>query len=209
MAESAAQTLYGPAPEPPPVLGVTPTPAAAPAGAPPSTQKAIPSTTEKIAEALYGQKPPEVVIPVPKNIADLREADQNRKLYSPQNAYADALPNNLFDNAEGASDAQKAAAVAELREMAHDVGYQLQDVREFMILMNQPPPDAKTVEAWKAEAAKRLGEVYGAGASKALAAAQALVARDPRVAYELQATGLGNHPDVILKFARLGLINRR
>jgi hypothetical protein len=232
----AATTLYDPAPAAPhsqgalgaaivPAVRSTPAPAAAaPASAPkPSAGEALygnlesatppappaqtkPTTVEKTIDALYGEKAPEVVLQVPDNIKALRKADQVRAVYGAQHELKSAFPDSVFEHIEGADNATKAAGAAEWREIFRDLGADIHDVKEFVMLSNQVdanPPDAKTVDEWRATAAKQLLERFGENASKALDAAKTLVARDPRVARWLNDGGLGNHPDVVLKLVRL------
>lgn len=142
----------------------------------------------------------------PDNIKALRDADQGRKLYGAQGAYSGTLPADVLTGVESTDEGTKSAAVAVWNEIFYDLGVDVQDVNQFVLLAKQTranPPDAKTIAEWQTEANRRLKERYGDSAGKALSAAKGLVFRDPRVAGMLDRTGIGNHPDVVLRFARL------
>lgn len=187
-AKSDAATLYGGPDEP----------------APP--KQTSPTTPEQSAEVLYNEDKPIVAVNTPEAIKAMREADTDRKLYGAQGAYATAIPGDFYANLEGVDDATKAAAIAELREISYDLGAEPADVKQMVMLAKQNtanPPDAKTIAAWQEEATNRLVAEYGKNAGKALEDARALALRDPRVAKMLDQSGVGNHPEIVMRFVRL------
>lgn len=96
--------------------------------------------------------------------------------------------------------------IDEWHRVAADVGASQSDVELFLsegraLAKTPPSPEQKT--QMRADASRQLGTVYGAGADKAIAAAQRLVARDPRLAAMLDRTGLGDSPKVVMRLAEL------
>lgn len=192
---SAASRLYGgPA--------VEPTPPAAP-----TTQQAPTAAPVQPEQALYGEEMLPA-IEVPENIRAMREADGLRQLYSPQGTYASVLPDDLWagdDAAKEVPEALQRAAIAELREMAADVGMSADDVRAFDAIsrtVTEMPSEEERI-TWREQAVTRLNEAFGDGAAQALRDARAFIAQDPRRAQFLETNSLGDHPDVVMQVARL------
>lgn len=157
------------------------------------------------AAVIYRDKPKPKGAPadqVPPVVRDLREQDDARKMFSPQNDYRDSgLEDALAGVAEVADDV-KAAAAAEYREIFADNGLNTTEARDVVSLARElvaNPPDETTQQTWQADGWKDLVRTYGGekGATEALELAKRLVMRDPRVAQLLDHTRLGNHPRII------------
>lgn len=138
---------------------------------------------------------------LPDEIRALRDADDDRRMYSPQVTYRDAGLEDALAIPEIEAEEQSASA-AEYREIFADHGMAPDEAREVVQLargLTASPPDEATQESWRAEAWRRLVDENGGekGAREALELAQRLTARDPRVGHILEATRLGNHPRVI------------
>lgn len=199
-------------------------PAAAPTGE--MVPESAPAASSSTAEKFYGPKPePLRISELPAGIKELREGDAARKLYSAESnlagvnleaalaipaeqheALKDQLKGTPFENATPAE--LTAAMAAEFREMSADLGASPADLSEFMTLagqMHATPPDEKTIARWHDTIGNQLRATYGDEAPQMLDLARQLAQRDPRVARMLDHTGLGNHPDVVMKFARLAL----
>lgn len=104
-----------------------------------------------------------------------------------------------------------AAVQVEASRMVSDLGLSSEDVSAFTTLgraLRRAPPSDETITGWQTEAHKALTDSYCEGAGKALDAAKQLAQRDPRVMQILETTGLGNHPQVILAFAKSALDQR-
>ena len=128
-----------------------------------------------------------------------RKERQAESFYSAQSMYSDVLPDDPHGSPE-----QKALA-HEFREVFADWRASSQDARELVAAaerLKELPTEA-TLKGWENEALGELRRTYGADANSALADAQKLVARDPRVAAFLDAFGLGSHPQVVSTLARL------
>jgi hypothetical protein len=173
-------------------------PAAAPEAAKPAT---APQTPTAQAPADQPQEPasPEI----PDAIRELRDTVE-RRMYSAQKTFA-----SVELQVDGAAPELVSAATAELREMLADTGASVTDAREFMELAQQTraaTPEARA--SMRAEAIAAVRERYRDDADAALADAQALAARDPRVANVLRVTGIGDHPKAVLKFIELARSTR-
>jgi hypothetical protein len=161
-------------------------------------------TDQQIAEKLYPQEKalPNANETTPANIREMREADNERKIFSPQQQLADAIPDGVFADvtAEGITDEHKTAAVAEFREIAADVGMGGQEVKSFVGLYREnlaTPPSDEQVANWHEASVKRIQEKYGQRADAVMGLAQKLVERDPRVGQIIKNGRLGNHPAVV------------
>jgi hypothetical protein len=182
------------------VLYGAPAPAAsAPASAP---------STATPGEALYGKEPAAepkqlYVDATPQAVRELREAaakdDPSLAMYAdPMSAAV-----QLFEGAEELAPDQRAVAALELTRVAQDNGFDANDLADVTSLV----PDARAITAEtlpqaEATAAKLLNAEFGEKAAQALLDARRLVERDPRVKAMLEHTNLGNHPQVVLQFAK-------
>lgn len=179
----------------------------------PSAEQAAPveraqfkaSTDEELAAALHPE-PKEVVLDIPENIKALRKADGARAMYI-DTGLSSALPDNGLDHVDDFAPEMKQAFVKEVRNIFQDVGLGAGDAIEFRAMAKQmqaDPPTAEQVAQWHKEASVQLVATYGKdGAQRALEGAQALVMRDPRLAKMFEANGLGNRPEVVMRFAEL------
>jgi hypothetical protein len=210
--------LYG-APAPAPVAQPAPSGESAllypQAPAAPAPASAPPAATP--AEALYGKdQAPETahapapsaerqlfVDATPQAVRELREAaakdDPSLAMYAdPMSAAV-----QLFEGAEEMAPDQRAVAALELTRVAQDNGFDANDLADLTSLV----PDARAITAEtlpqaEATAAELLNTEFGSKAAQALLDARRLVERDPRVKAMLEHTNLGNHPRVVLQFAK-------
>lgn len=204
---SAAEALYGqpeqapaaPAPQP-----AAPAPETAPEPTPVHTEDTQPANTET-PEPEEQAAPANIVEAIKKAIPDeiqaQRDADEARKLYSPQVALAKAIPDNLFANVEGMDEATQSAVVTELRELAGDVGFTAEDITTVTAAMSNPPQTEEERIASREKAVQLLNEHFGQGAKQAWLDARAYVAADARRAAILQRAG--DDPRVVLRVAQL------
>lgn len=144
---------------------------------------------EQIAQRIYAQ--PEAPKPSDEIGDELKQErnDPARRMFSPQVTYRDAV--TTPENPELA---------VELREVFADVQLSEPEARTVMDLGRRTvenPPTDEQVAAWRTESNDVLRREFGGDAGAALADAQQLVARDQFLGRLLEATGLGNHPDVI------------
>jgi hypothetical protein len=133
---------------------------------------------------------------VPAEIRELREADRDRAMLSPQRTYADALKDDVRDTEEAR------AFRAEAREQFADLGLSSSEARQvvevFDSALRDGIPDEATRARWQSQALDAVFREHGPKeAPRRIAAARALVARDVRVQRILDATGLGSHPAVV------------
>jgi hypothetical protein len=194
--------------------------AAAPAATPAKTEQTNASefSTDRLARGLYGDskatedaKPApdaqasqeEALRPeVPDNVKALRDGQVERKVYSPQKTFADAITEDVF-NAPEITPEVRAVATAEIREMFADAGLNAQEAKEFVTLAKQlaaEPPSPERELEMQQEAVQRVIDANGGDREAAradLELARKLVARDPRVGRLLDITRLGNDPRVI------------
>lgn len=137
------------------------------------------------------QNPPKGAEQVPEAVRKLREADSDRRMFSPQKSYAQALP----IDPEWPTKVQ--ATIAELREVAADLGLSDVEARALGELLQREPASDEERAASRAELQRR----YGPGADEELAEAQKLVARDPRFREFMDAAGWEAHPRLVMIFA--------
>nr|WP_315463923.1 hypothetical protein [uncultured Rhodoferax sp.] len=168
--------------------------------APAADSKAAATTDEAPAEA-----PAYELAPVPPEVLAERVRDHSRRRYSPQGIYGAVLPHSMLDDVQDMPSEVKAMVVEELREMAADVGANLKDVMELRAAMSSvtEPPTNEQRGGWQDEAITRLNAEFGRKATQALADAKKFIRRDPRLVAMLNNNQLGDHPDVVMKFARL------
>ena len=162
------------------------------------------------ADVLFGEKEATTFeIEIPDAIRELRDADQSRAMFSPHLTYADSIPDSMLGEFDGISDLPEESQVAiirEAREMAADLGYSQADLTTIQRVersIREAAPTDDVRADWREQAVQKLNQEFGMGAAQALRDAQALVARDPRLARVIDADGRGDHPDLILTFARL------
>ena len=169
----------------------------------------IPGSEADLASRMPYSKPadpadaqPVAIAPIPEAVQALRDADSARRMYSPQKTYAEALPLDMIQ--DEAPDNVKAATVAELREMAQDIGASTQDVMALRAIGNNMPPEVTLEQrtAWHEEAVDLLNAEFGQGAAMAFKDAARLVQRDPRLAAIFNG-GMGDNPQAVLIMARL------
>ncbi|MBI2749754.1 MAG: hypothetical protein HYX43_10565 [Burkholderiales bacterium] len=136
---------------------------------------------------------------VPANIKELREKDDARRMFGAQSTYKETIPIG-----ESWPEQNKAAA-REWREVLADTEISPADARELVGVVQglKELPSAETKVEWEKAAHDELQRTYGADADQALADAQALVARDPRVQAFLYESKLGSHPDFVRHIVRL------
>lgn len=176
---------------------------------PPAVERPTQPTTEtgeqrieRQAETLFGEEQ-SVELPVPNHIKAERAADMDRKLYNPERTYALVIPEDAFKDAEGVDAKTQRAAALEMRQIAGDLGMSVSDVETFKaVSTNFTPPTAEQKVEWRDQAIQALNNEFGQGAAAAWRDAVKFVQRDPRVAKILD-SGLGDHPKIIMQFARL------
>lgn len=204
-----APTVAKPAPEPY-YSNPTSTPAVV------EQPKVAPTPDEIAGEKLFGGKPEPVVVNLGIPAAIAAERDDNTP-YSGGGAF-DGV-NEIFsrDAAElaGLTDAQiahiradDAAKANEWTKTMGDLGFE-QGSASFAMsaadaniaLAEQGKLTAEVILAQRAESERLLAERFGPDASTALAAARALVARDPRVQRQLKAFALEDHSSCVIPIA--------
>jgi hypothetical protein len=139
---------------------------------------------------------------VPEEIRALRESDSGREEFRAVNDYA-ALLDELAATARDIPDEYKAIINREISEVFADLRFTGDDARLFIKTLSgiTKAPDEATQREWATNAHQQLVQLHGEGGTKeALALAQQLAKRDPRVASMLEATGLGNHPEIVRLF---------
>lgn len=190
------------------------TPAAEPVHDSPATNLSEEARLEASGERLFNKDPePFVDSNAPEEVQALREADPSRRMYSAQTVYATDLPDADFEAVVGQkgpdgvpfTQEQAVQAAATFREIAADLTLSATDVRELVPIFKAPPPTPEAQEANRAASFKWLNEAHGDQAGFALAAAQALVARDPRVAALLEKSGAGDDVRVVKKVVAAAL----
>lgn len=143
---------------------------------------------------------------VPPEIAELRKADQSGRMFAdspvPQ-ATLKALETAVDRMAPDTDSAVRAATVSEWAAIGTDLGLGHGDVAQIAELAVRDGPRAHGMAAaWQRQADVDLGRVFGSEKAAALQDARRLVARDPRLHRMLDATGLGNHPVVVVRLAQ-------
>jgi hypothetical protein len=170
-----------------------------------AAEKARPTDNASIAERTWGEKEaPAPLVDVPDAIKTLRD-DPLRRMFSPQGSFASVqLEERMADLA--IDPAVKTAAAAEFREIFADIGASPQDATELVDAASRFHAELVTPErdfTNANSAIQILNEHYGADAKAALATAQEMIARDPRIFRMLDASRLGNDPKTVLKVVQL------
>ena len=169
-----------------------------PSAEPPARE---PTELELYAERFYG--PPKGERPDTRDKSELSVEEVLYGNTDPRVAFADAA--RLIENRsmeDHFTDPEQARLIAD--EWAGTFQkYRLNstessDVAEIGVAIMRTPPNAETVAAWERDARARLLADYGReGVHRALADAQALVAKDDRLRTWLHDTGAGSHPRVV------------
>jgi beta-glucosidase-like glycosyl hydrolase len=127
-----------------------------------------------------------------EEIKAARAADPLRRMYSVDTSYGQAMPDKDFPDA---------AAAHTARELVADLGYDSNDARQLMQIVNQharAPIDDTTQARWQEESQAELLRMNSgdtAAANRDLDRARILIARDPRWAPVFNR--VGNHPDIV------------
>lgn len=130
---------------------------------------------------------------VPEAVNRLRDAPE-RKMYSAEGTYRDALKRTAFADVDPAADK---AVNAEAANIFADLGIGNTEAATVVGLVRaHGEAGDETVAGWEAESNTFLATL-GKDARESLQLARTLVQRDPRVAAVLDQTGLGSHPDVV------------
>lgn len=188
-----AERLYGGASTP-----STPAPAAPTAPAAPVAPEAPPAAAQP-----NQQTPQQEADPLDR-VREIRANDMERRLYSPHKTYGPEL-NEALAQVPGSSPEQVAAVAAEYREIFADHGMTADEARDVVSTFRADVSANETTKSsWRAQAMDDLTAAYGPhGAAEALALAQQLVARDPRMAHLLAVTGMGDHPRIVARAVEL------
>ncbi|TCK94129.1 hypothetical protein B0G74_0665 [Paraburkholderia sp. BL9I2N2] len=175
----------------------------APADQLPPVEAAKPAEATQ-ADAKPATETPAAAIELPDAIRELRD-DPLRRMFSPQGTYASVqLEESMKDVA--LDPAVKTAAAVEFREIFADFEASPQDAHELVSAATRFTAEPMTTErdASNTNAAiELLNQHFGNDAKSALAAAQQMIARDPRLSRMLDQTRLGNDPKTVLKIAQL------
>lgn len=158
-------------------------------------------TEEQIAEAYFAQPEPLPPEQLPRELQALRDADPGRAMFGDVSTYstagiADALTAHGIEGQAAQEEHRAWAGVLADLEVPPVEAAGL--VRLAML-----DPDEATVSGWQGDARDALIREFGDDASAALDDAKLLIARDPRLANFLDASGLGSHPEVVLKAAHI------
>lgn len=216
--EPVAETLITSAPKPTPAAQSSDPDATLAEKLFPAMQKALaseppppataPDPDQKTAERLFNSDPePFVDSNAPAEVQALREADPNRRMYSAQDTYKTDLPLSLFEKIEGDDITPEARehAAGVWREVAADLELAPADLRELVPVFQAERPSEEVQASNRSASLQWLVAEHGDRAGFALEAAQALVARDPRVAALLDHSGAGDDVRVVKKIVAAAL----
>ncbi|TDY25755.1 hypothetical protein B0G81_6238 [Paraburkholderia sp. BL6665CI2N2] len=160
--------------------------------------------TQAEAEAKPATETPAAGGDLPDAIRELRD-DPLRRMFSPQGTYASVqLEESMKDVA--LDPAIKTAAATEFREIFADLGASPQDAHELVATASRFTAEPMTTERDASNtntAIELLNQHFGNDAKSALADAQQMIARDPRLSRMLDQSRLGNDPQTVLKIAQL------
>ncbi|MBT9491485.1 MAG: hypothetical protein IV107_03885 [Paucibacter sp.] len=140
---------------------------------------------------------PEELSPAVQALRDLEPA---RKMFKDEVVYGTALEAVTHDLEPDA----KALAMREWAGILADCEIPSTEAQTLVgLAVRQGFPSEDQSLRWEAASHDSLVSEFGAGADTALADAKLLVSRDPRLAKFLDETGLGDHPEIVLKAARI------
>ncbi len=128
----------------------------------------------------------------PKAVQALRDGDPARRLFDAGAMLADKVPDgSLGENINH----------DEARQVLVDLGVDSIEAGQLPQLVREAEQaDDATRASWRAEAEALVAQLYSPAD---LDAARRLVLRDERVRDWLEATGLGNHPEVVSRFIQM------
>ncbi len=146
-------------------------------------------------ERLHSKPDPLPAEDLPAEVKALRDGDVARSLYDDRSAFSE-LPNVLADI--GLEGRELEIEHRHWAGVLTDLAVPPAEVKGLATLAKSHAyPDEATAETWQTEGLEALKTTYGSAWKSALADAQALVQRDPRLSDWLNRTGLGNHPRFI------------
>ncbi len=167
-----------------------------------------PSDEQSTGDVLFAV-PEQPTVDVPEAIQKLRGEDSAGQMFDVgTNGDVDQLLVEVVP--EQPAEVRKVVSL-EYARMARDVGLSGNDMTEFTTLAKQlhaKPADENQVKEWGGYISERLATQYGHDAERVMADAIKLATRDPRVAHLLDVTGLGSHPQVVLKFCQRAVAMR-
>jgi hypothetical protein len=171
---------------------------------------------QALADSLYPPPKPPFRDPAPNaQVRAVREADGARELYEDAKAFGKqgGIARELVIALHpGAALPQIEQTTAELSSIALDVGLDGNDLSKIAAWSRAyqiEPPTEAAQQAHRRTAQRELRERFGdAGYDDAMSAARALISRDPRLLQLVTEAGLGNRPELLLRFAELGLAAR-
>jgi len=158
----------------------------------------------ELAATLYA-KPAEPVVDVPESVAKLREGNDP----TASKLYPDPPPHHDIQaavNALGDDPVAMAIPAVEWQRIAHDVGAVGEDVTLAVTTIQRfaaNPPTDEEVETNNAKSRAELERVFGDEAAQVLERTRALARRDPRLLDQLERSGAGSDPAVVLALAHL------
>lgn len=128
----------------------------------------------------------------PRAVQQLRQSDPARRLFDAGAMLAPQVP----DNSLGSN-----INHAEARQVLVDLGVDSTEAGQLPQLVREAEQATEETRAnWRAESEKLIADQYSPAD---LDAARKFVLRDERVRDWLEATGLGNHPQVVSRFIQL------
>ena len=174
-----------------------------PAGDVPTDERASPEAAAEAAAALVLPSMRPVELPPEElslEVQALRDLEPARKMFSDTSVYGAALEAVTHDLEPEA----KAVALREWSGILADHEIPSVEAKSLVGLAagHAFPTEDQSVR-WETTATDSLKREFGDGAAAALADARLLVSRDPRLAKFLDETGLGDHPELVLKAARI------
>lgn len=137
--------------------------------------------------------------PTPGHIEAYRREQPGRSLYG-DTAMESVVPADRFDGSLK-PDAQRQAAVANLRGMLNDIGLSPVEANGLLNRAGTVRAEGRNAEEQIRETRKTFARQFGATADAALQDARRLVNRDPRFVKFLDKQGLGNDPETLMQIA--------
>lgn len=143
---------------------------------------AAPTSDLEMAEAMYGS------------------LDSIKKVYAP--SLGDSM--GRLQDVTGMDAEQADAHLTEVAVAFHDADLnhvEASGLHSLMVRYYAKPPDQETVDQWTVEARRELRTRFGDDAPRRLKAVQDFIAARPALRKQLNQTGVGSHPDFIVKLA--------
>lgn len=128
-------------------------------------------------------------------------------LFDPVKSYGSSLKGNVdtLRDTTGMSEADAQQHLTTAANFFSDARINRQEAESLHALLVQhmhKPASAQVRDEWATQTRRELRTVYGSGADARLAQARTYIKQHPEIARQLEASGIGSHPNVVMALVK-------